>query len=85
MTRAEKEGLLLHGSIVGERVVGNVARITLDDGQRKHDAAVEADDGATPSRRNYRFNAAACELDKASRPIRKAGTNKCKPCGSLTS
>ena len=39
-------------------------RISLSDGQRKHDATVETEDGTTPSRRNYRFNVAAYHLDK---------------------
>jgi hypothetical protein len=36
----------------------------LDDGTRKHDASVVTEDGSGPTRRNYRFNVAAYELDK---------------------
>jgi hypothetical protein len=39
-------------------------RAGLDDGSRKHDALVCAEDGSGPTRRNYRFNVAAYELDK---------------------
>jgi hypothetical protein len=39
-------------------------RASLDDGAQKHDAAVETADGSDPTRRNYRFNVAAYELDK---------------------
>jgi hypothetical protein len=39
-------------------------RATLDDGTQKHDASVNAEDGSGPTRRNYRYNVAAYELDK---------------------
>jgi hypothetical protein len=39
-------------------------RAVLDDGTRKHDASVVTDDGSGPTRRSYRFNVAAYELDK---------------------
>jgi len=39
-------------------------RAVLDDGTRKHDASVVTEDGSGPTRRNYRFNIAAYELDK---------------------
>lgn len=39
-------------------------RATLDNGIRKHDASVETANGGDPTRRNYRFNVAAYELDK---------------------
>ena len=39
-------------------------RAVLDDGTRKHDASVVTEDGSGPTRRNYRFNVAAYELDK---------------------
>jgi hypothetical protein len=64
MTRVEEDELLLNGSVVGQRIVRNVTRITLDNGKRRHDATVETEDGTTPSRRNYKFNVAAYELDK---------------------
>lgn len=70
LTRAEREEFLLKAGIVGERELSPTAkypyqwRITLDDGKRKHDAAVNAEDGSSPSRRDYRFNVAAYELDK---------------------
>jgi hypothetical protein len=68
ITRAEREEFLLQASIVSERrTPGRLYawRVSLDDGKRKHDAAVETEDGTTPSQRNYRFNVAAYELDKA--------------------
>jgi hypothetical protein len=37
---------------------------SLDDGIRRHDASVVTEDGSGPTRRNYRFNVAAYELDK---------------------
>jgi hypothetical protein len=40
-------------------------RASLDDGTRKHEASVNTEDGSGPTRRNYRFNLAAYELDKA--------------------
>ncbi len=70
LTRAETEEFLLKASIVSERPLSATAnypsqwRITLDDGNRKHDAAVNAEDGGNPSRRDHRFNVAAYELDK---------------------
>ena len=39
-------------------------RARLDDGTRRHDASVVTEDGSGPTRRNYRFNVAAYELDK---------------------
>ena len=39
-------------------------RAVLDDGTRKHDASVVTGDGSGPTRRNYRFNVAAYELDR---------------------
>ena len=39
-------------------------RAVLDDGARRHDASVVTEDGSGPTRRNYRFNVAAYELDK---------------------
>lgn len=68
ITRAETEEFLLQASIVSERRTPGrryAWRVSLDDGKRKHDAAVETEDGTTPTQRNYRFNVAAYELDKA--------------------
>jgi hypothetical protein len=39
-------------------------RAVLDDGTGQHAASVVTDDGSGPTRRNYRFNVAAYELDK---------------------
>jgi hypothetical protein len=39
-------------------------RAGLDDGTLRHDAFVVTEDGSGPTRRNYRFNVAAYELDK---------------------
>jgi hypothetical protein len=66
-TRTKQEQFLLAASIVSERrTTGrpHAWQVTLDDGKDRHDAAVETEDGTTPSQRNYRFNAAAYELDK---------------------
>jgi len=66
LTRAEMEEFLLKASIVSERPRSkHQSRISLDDGKRRHDANVETEDGTTASQRNYRFNVAAYELDKA--------------------
>jgi hypothetical protein len=68
MTRTEKEDFLLKASIVdeGDTSTGSKFwRVTLDDGKRKHDAAIETSTSRDASQRNYRFNLAAYELDKA--------------------
>jgi hypothetical protein len=68
MTRAEKEEFLSKAGIVdeGDTSTGSKFwRVTLDDGKRKHDAAIEASTSRDASQRNYRFNVAAYELDKA--------------------
>ena len=68
ITPAEREEFLLQAGIVNDRrdsAHPTAWRVSLSDGQRKHDAAVETEDGTTPSRRNYRFNVAAYDLDKA--------------------
>jgi hypothetical protein len=65
--RAEHEAFLSKGQVLVEaqRPVGAVWRVTVDDGIRKHDATIETADGSDPTSRNYRFNVAAYELDKA--------------------
>lgn len=68
MTRAEKEEFLSKARIVdeGDTSTGSkFLRVTLDDGKRKHDAAIETSTSRDASQRNYRFNVAAYELDKA--------------------
>jgi hypothetical protein len=68
MTRTEKEEFLAKASIVdeGDTSTGNKFwRVTLDDGKRKHDAAIETSASRDVSQRNYRFNVATYELDKA--------------------
>ncbi|MDT5076763.1 MAG: hypothetical protein QOJ80_1400 [Mycobacterium sp.] len=68
VTRTEKEALLLKGNIVdeGDTTTGSKFwRVTLGDGTRKHDAAIETSTLHDPSQRDYRFNVAAYELDKA--------------------
>ena len=68
MTRAEKEEFLSKAGIVdeGDTSTGSKFwRVTLDDGKRKHDAAIETSTSRDASQRNYRFNVAAYELDKA--------------------
>ena len=66
-TADAQEQFLIRAKIVSERQTPDrqyAWRVTLDDGKRRHDAAVETEDGTTPGRRNYRFNIAAYELDK---------------------
>lgn len=68
-TRAEREAFLSKANIVDDAGPPSDARkswlVTLDDGTRKHDAGVETADGSDPTSRDYRFNVAAYELDKA--------------------
>jgi hypothetical protein len=66
-TRGEREALLSKGRILAtpQGATGAVRRVTVEDGSRRHDAAVETADGTDPTTRNYRFNVAAYELDKA--------------------
>jgi hypothetical protein len=66
-TRAEREAFLSNARIVTDAPADERSswRISLDDGTLKHDASVETADGSDPTRRNYRFNLAAYELDKA--------------------
>jgi len=67
-TRAEREAFLSMAGIVNAAGLPSDAtpsrRVVLDDGQRRHDAGVETADGSDPTRRNYKFNVAAYELDK---------------------
>ena len=69
VTRAEREAFLLRATIISDAGPSSGAtqpwRVSLDDGQRKHDAAVETSTSPDPSQRDYRFNIAAYELDKA--------------------
>ena len=66
-TRAGKEALLSQGRILvtAQGAPGTARRVTVEDGARRHDAAVESADGTDPTTRDYRFNVAAYELDKA--------------------
>jgi hypothetical protein len=66
-TPAAREGFLSKANLVSDAPVDGRSswRATLDDGSRKHDASVETADGTDPTRRNYKFNVAAYELDKA--------------------
>lgn len=67
-TRAEREAFLSKANIVNDARSPSDAsrpwRVSLDDGKVKYDAAVETADGSDPTRRDYRFNVAASELDK---------------------
>jgi hypothetical protein len=67
-TRADIEAFLLNARIVGgEGPPSGSTRswlVSLDDGHWKHDAGVETADGSDPTRRNYRLNLAAYELNK---------------------
>lgn len=65
-TRAESEAFLNTATIV-PAAPGDERRswrATLESGGRTHDASIETADGSDPTRRNYRFNVAAYELDK---------------------
>ena len=65
-TRDEREAFLAKASFATDPPTDGRPswRAVLDDGTRKHDASVVTDDGSGPTRRNYRFNVAAYELDK---------------------
>lgn len=67
-TRAEREAFLSNARIVADPGLPSDAtpprRVVLDDGRRRHDAGVETADGSDPTRRTYKFNVAAYELDK---------------------
>jgi hypothetical protein len=65
-TRDEREAFLSKASVVTAAPTdGRLSwRATLDDGTRRHDASVVTEDGSGPTRRNYKFNVAAYELDK---------------------
>jgi hypothetical protein len=66
VTRDEREAFLATARFATDPPTdGRLSwRTVLDDGARKHDASVVAEDGSGPTRRNYRFNVAAYELDK---------------------
>jgi hypothetical protein len=65
-TRDEREAFLSKARVVTDAPTDGRPswRATLDDGTRRHDASVVTGDGSGPTRRNYRFNVAAYELDK---------------------
>ena len=65
-TRSEREAFLSRASVVTDPPTDGRPswRAALDDGTRRHDASVVTDDGSGPTRRNYRLNLAAYELDK---------------------
>jgi hypothetical protein len=65
-TRDEREAFLSKARVVTEAPADGRPswRASLDDGIRKHDASVDTGDGSGPTRRNYRLNLAAYELDK---------------------
>ncbi len=65
-TRAEAETFLSKATVVTDAPADGRKnwRATLDSGSRTHDASIETADGSDPTRRNYRFNVAAYELDK---------------------
>ena len=65
-TRAEREAFLANARFVTDAPAdGSLSwRASLADGTLKHDAAVNTEDGSGPTRRHYRFNLAAYELDK---------------------
>jgi hypothetical protein len=65
-TRDEREAFLSKASFVTDAPTDGRPswRASLDDGTRRHEASVVTEDGSGPTRRNYRFNVAAYELDK---------------------
>lgn len=65
-TRDEREAFLSKASFVTDAPTDGRPswRAGLDDGTQRHDASVVTEDGTGPTRRNYRFNVAAYELDK---------------------
>ena len=65
--RADQEEFLRQAKVVSNATteLRRSWRVTLDDGRRQHAASVETVDGTDPTTRNYRFNIAAYELDKA--------------------
>jgi len=69
VTRAEMEAFLLRAEVIGDAGPHSDAarswRVSLDDGNWKHEAGVEVADGSDPTRRDYKFNVAAYELNKA--------------------
>ena len=69
LTSGDKEAFLLTASIVEEADASagppKFRRVTMDDGKRKHDAAIETSTSRDASQRDYRFNVAAYQLDKA--------------------
>ena len=66
VTRNEREAFLASARFATDPPTDGRSswRVVLDDGTRKHDASVVTEDGSGPTRRNYRFNVAAYELDK---------------------
>jgi hypothetical protein len=65
-TRDDRETFLRKARILtGAPADGRTSwRAGLDDGTRRHEASVVTEDGNGPTRRNYKFNIAAYELDK---------------------
>ena len=66
VTRAEREAFLATARFTTDPPTDGTPSwpAVLDDGTRKHDASVVTEDGSGPTRRNYRFNVAAYQLDK---------------------
>jgi hypothetical protein len=65
-TQEQREAFLLRASVLTEPPTDDRTswRAVLDDGTQRHDASVVTEDGSGPTRRNYKFNVAAYELDK---------------------
>ena len=65
-TQDEREAFLLKASVATDAPTDGRAswRVVLDDGTRRQEASVVTEDGSGPTRRNYKFNVAAYELDK---------------------
>ena len=65
-TRDQREAFLSKATVVTDAPTDGRQswRAALDDGTRRHDASIVTEDGSGPTRRHYRFNVAAYELDK---------------------
>ena len=62
----QREAFLLTARVATDAPTDGRAswRAVLDDGTRRHDASIVTEDGSGPTRRNYKYNLAAYELDK---------------------
>src|SRR5262245_33893657 len=66
-SRADNERFLSNAAIITDAPADARSswRVSLKSETHEHDASIETADGSDPTRRNYKFNIAAYELDKA--------------------